>query len=95
MKELTLDTVLAQNEALAVAAIGDEIVMLHVDRNAYYNTDAIGAEVWRQLAQPRRLGDVCDALTALYDVDGAICQQDVLAFLSEAVREDVVKIVDA
>ncbi|MDA1184681.1 MAG: PqqD family peptide modification chaperone [Acidobacteria bacterium] len=91
---VTLETVVASGTSLVSADVGDELVLLHVEKNAYYDTDAIGADIWHQLEQPVRVGDLCDRLVEKYEVDPETCQRDVLAFLSEALREEVVRVVD-
>ena len=92
---VTLDTIVASGSSLVSADVGDDLVLLHVDKNAYYDTDAIGADIWHQLEQPVRVRDLCDRLVQKYDVDPETCQRDVLAFLIEALREEVVRVVIA
>ena len=93
-EDLTLETVVAGGTSLVSADVGEELVLLHVEKNAYYDTDAIGADIWHQLEQPVRVRDLCDRLVGKYDVDPETCQRDVLTFLSEALREEVVRVVD-
>ena len=90
---VTLESVVASGTSLVSADVGDELVLLHVEKNAYYDTDAIGADIWHQLEQSVRVRDLCDRLVDKYDVDPDTCQRDVLAFLSEALRGDVVRVV--
>lgn len=90
---VTLETVVAGGTSLVSADVGEDLVLLHVEKNAYYDTDAIGANIWHQLAQPVRVRDLCDRLVDAYEVDAETCQRDVLAFLREALLEDVVRVV--
>lgn len=90
---ITLDTTVAQSETLVSADIGEEVVMLHLENNAYYDTDAIGTDIWHRLAQPMTVHVLCAALVQAYDVDVEICQADVLAFLNAAYQEGVIRIV--
>lgn len=90
---ITLDTTVAQAEKLVSADIGAEVVMLHIENNAYYDTDPIGTDIWHRLAQPTTVKTLCTALVQVYDVDVETCQADVLAFLNEAYKEGVVCIV--
>jgi hypothetical protein len=92
-EDLTLETVVTGGTSLVSADVGDELVLLHVEKNAYYDTDAIGADIWHQLEQPVRVRDLCDRLVEKYEVDPGTCQRDVLAFLGEALREEVVRVV--
>ena len=66
--------------------------MLHLENNAYYDTDAIGGDIWSRLASPVRVRDLCSAMIDAYDVDRVTCERDVLAFLNEALREGVIRV---
>ena len=90
---ITLDTTVAQSETLVSADIGEEVVMLHLENNAYYDTDPIGTDIWHRLAQPVAVHVLCAALVQAYDVDVETCQADVLAFLNDAYKEGVIRIV--
>jgi len=72
------------------AVVGEAIVLLHAERNAYYDTESVGARVWQQVAEPTSVADICKKLEEEYDVDSATCQADVMAFLEDALTEGVV-----
>ena len=90
---ITLDTTVAQAETLVSADVGEEVVILHIENNAYYDTDPIGAEIWHRLVQPMSVRALCTALVQAYEVDTEACQADVLAFLNGAYAEGVIRIV--
>jgi hypothetical protein len=92
---ITLETIVARNGSLLAAEVGDDLVMLHVEKGAYYDTNAVGAEIWRRLDSPSRVGDLCAAVRETYDVDRADCERDVLRFLNEACREGVIQVARA
>ena len=87
--------VVARNDDLMSARVGSEVVMLHLERNAYYDLDAIGAVIWERLATPSSVGPLIDSLVEQYAVDRETCARDVLAFLAEALTEGVIRIVEA
>ena len=89
---VTLDSVVARNDALVSAAVGAEVVMLHLGNNAYYDVDAIGSDIWVRIETPAHVRDLCAALAEAYDVDRATCERDVLAFLNEALREGLIRV---
>ena len=90
---ITLDTIVAQSETLVSANIDEEVVMLHIENNAYYNADPIGTDIWHRLAQATTVQALCTALVQAYEVDVETCQADVLAFLNEAYKEGIIHIV--
>jgi hypothetical protein len=91
--DITLDTVVAQAQDVISAEVEDQVVMLRMDSNAYYDTDDIGAEIWRLIAEPITVRALCDQLMTLYEVEPKACHADVLAFLREAHSEGTVQVV--
>jgi hypothetical protein len=81
-----------QNPAVLSAAVGEAIVLLHAEKNAYYDTESVGARVWQEIAEPRTVAEVCKKLEEEYEVDAATCQADVIAFLEDAANEGIIVI---
>jgi Coenzyme PQQ synthesis protein D (PqqD) len=77
----------ARNPGALSAEIDGEVVALDVARGACYGLDAIGARIWSMIASPTAVGEVCAALTAIYDVDVETCRTDVLD-LFRALRDE-------
>ncbi len=94
---LTLATRVARSTEVFAASLGtnQELAMMHLDNNAYYTLDGIGAAIWKLLEEPRTVEALCDALCRRYDVGAEQCQADVLAFLGRAHDEKLVEIVAA
>ena len=92
METITPASVVRRNESLLAAEVGSDLVMLHVERNAYFDTSAVGADIWARLATPMTVRDLCAAVCQTYDVDHATCERDVLQFLNDAYREDVIRL---
>jgi len=75
------------------ATVDDEVVMLSPDRGAYFGLNRVGSRIWELLTQPRQVADLCDALTAEFDVDGQTCQAETLAFVRRLERADLIEVV--
>ena len=91
--DITVETTIARVEPVISAEVGDEIVMLHLEKNAYYDTNVIGAAVWRALSTPTSVRAICSTLVQRYEVDLATCETDVLAFVREAYAEGLIRVV--
>jgi len=87
---LGLNSRLKQNPSVLSADVGGAVVLLHAERNAYFDTDGVGAEIWRRLTTPATVAELCQGLLDSYDIDPATCEADVRAFLDAALAEDVV-----
>lgn len=83
---VTAETVLVQRPDRASATIDEVTAVMDADADAYLLIDAIGSVIWARLAQPTRVGDLCEELTASYDVDAETCSRDVFEFANDLVH---------
>ena len=81
--QLTLGDRVRRSGGTLSAEIDGETVALDVARGACYGLDAVAAEIWRLIESPVAVESVCDTLTALYEVEAAVCQRDVLDLLED------------
>jgi len=72
--------------------IDDDLVILSVERGRYYGTEVVGQRIWTLLAAPICVDNLCDALMAEFKVERAICEQEVLAFLSQLQAEGLIEV---
>jgi hypothetical protein len=91
--ELTADTLIVRTASVIAAEVGSDLVMLHVEKDAYYDTGAIGAQIWQALSTPTTVASICATLTASHDVSPEQCVADVLHFVRDAMSEGLVQIV--
>jgi hypothetical protein len=73
-------------------SVRDEVVMLHLDQGVYYGLNPVGAAVWQLIQEPRRLGDIVDALTREFDVDRERCVCDVQELIDALVERQLVSV---
>jgi hypothetical protein len=83
---LSPSTVVARDPDILFEDVGGELVMLSIRSGKYFGLDPVGTEVWRVLAEPRSIEDLCAALTEIYDVDGETCFREVSTFVEALVR---------
>ncbi len=76
-------------------SVGDEAVILNLDRGAYYGLNVSGAGVWRKLQEPIRVGALHEWMVATYDVTPEIAQRDLLALLSKLAELGLIQVVHA
>ncbi|MBP8273914.1 MAG: PqqD family protein [Acidobacteria bacterium] len=88
------DTVVERVEGLLSAAVGTDVVVLHLEKNAYFDANAVGAEIWRELEQPRTVGSLVALLVAKYDVGAEDCRADVEKYLTQCLDAGLVRVVE-
>ena len=70
-----------------------ETMLMGIDSGRYYGLDAVGGDVWRRLATPSSVGEICTALAEDYDGDAAQIEHDVVALLIQLRDEGLVEVV--
>ena len=81
-----------RSEAIDFTELDDSVVMMDVDEGRYYELDPVGARVWALIEFGARVGEVCDALAAEYEVAPETCREETGAFLGELSRLAVVHV---
>ncbi|MEA2437069.1 MAG: hypothetical protein QOF65_1625 [Thermoleophilaceae bacterium] len=74
------------------APVDDELVMLDPRKGRYFGLNPIGARIWELIEEPRSVESLCARLQAEFDVPDETCRADVLAFLEQLQREELVEI---
>ncbi len=78
-------------EELLEADVNGEIVALDVERGQCYGLNGVASEIWRMLAQPISVAEICDTLRTDYEVDGATCEAQVQALLADLREEGLIR----
>lgn len=73
-------------------AFGDEIVLLDFKRGEYFGLDSTAAEIWRRLEAGDTLIAVAKALVERYEVTQDRALEDVVSFVSQMSRENLVEL---
>jgi len=71
------------DEELLSAEVDGEVLGMSVEQGICYGLNGSASHVWKMIAAPRRLDEICASLTAQYDVDLATCRADVTSLLDK------------
>ncbi|MBK8899941.1 MAG: lasso peptide biosynthesis PqqD family chaperone [Anaerolineaceae bacterium] len=91
MALLTPDSRVVRSEEFITSTVDNELVMMSLEKGTYYGLDAIGSRIWENIAEPITIGALCQKLIDQFEVDPDQCQADVLTFLNELHREDMIR----
>lgn len=72
--------------------LGDEVVILGLSKSTYYGLNEIGARIWSLIQEPRRVGEVLDALLEEYEVERERCKRDLLDLLAKLSQEGLLRV---
>ena len=93
---ITLDTAIARRTDLMTSDLSEtELVMLNIERGSYYGMADAAKAIWSQLDEPRSIAAVCARLTTQFVVDQETCEREVLAFVDEMLKDDLIRVVEA
>jgi hypothetical protein len=71
--------------------VGDEIVLLDLDRGVYYGLDQVGARVWELVEADHTLPDIIDILLEEYEVTRAELERDVTTLLEQLTARGLIE----
>lgn len=89
---LTLSSTVSQSLNQISAQLGDETVMMNIEKGNYYGLDSVGRKIWEKIAQPQTVGALCDQLVLEYAVDRSTCEKDVLKFLGNMLEQELITV---
>ncbi|MFL0801142.1 MAG: lasso peptide biosynthesis PqqD family chaperone [Agarilytica sp.] len=89
-EKLTLSSIVRRNENIVDAVIDGETVMMSIENGQYYGLDNIASHIWQLVEKPMTIDDICQSLLEEYNVNPEQCESDVIAFLGDLTKSDVV-----
>ena len=75
------DSRIVQSPDAIAADVGGEVVLLHATTGYFHQLNAVGTYLWKQIAQPQSVGELCARALADFDGDEETCRRDIHAFV--------------
>lgn len=73
------------------AKLGDEAVIAAISRGQYYGLNPVAARVWQLIQTPIQLTELCDTITAEFDVTRERCEADLRALIDDLRKERLIQ----
>jgi hypothetical protein len=89
-----LSTIVARHEEPVAVEVDRTVVMMSIDQGMYFGLEGSGPRIWALLEQPRSVSSVCDALMSEFDVQAEDCRREVIDFLEELRRAQLIRVHD-
>ena len=80
-----------RNGMIDTAHMGEELGMLNVETGKYFILDPIASNIWTALEEPMTMNHLVNHLMSIYDVDQDTCIADTEMFLSEMIKNELIK----
>ncbi len=86
------DILVARRAGLIEAELNGELVGLHMDNNSCYGFNLTATRIWRLIEHPKQISEICATLIVEFRVTREECEKQVLALLTEMMREGLVEL---
>ena len=74
--------------------VGEESVLLHVDKECYFGLDPVGTRMWEALTKAKTVEAAYQELLAVYDVDAGRLRQDLEGLVENLVKNGLLETSD-
>ena len=78
---VAMETIVVRTGRILGASVGDETLLMSVDKGEYYALSATSRAIWERLETPVRVRDLCIALAETYQAPLETVEIDTLEFL--------------
>lgn len=89
---LTYDARVVADPAVMAAELVNDVVLLDAESGKYFSFQDVGAEIWRQLATPQRVSDLCDHLAETYDAPPERIRTATMTFLQDLLQRRLIRV---
>ncbi len=83
-----------RREEILGAEVGNELVLMSVEKGVYYGLNSVGARVWTLLREPVRVQDLCEKIVEEFEVSQQQCQKDILELLADLQGQGLIRIAE-
>jgi Coenzyme PQQ synthesis protein D (PqqD) len=91
-ERLNLECTVQRTSDVVAAEAGQDIVMVNIATSSYYGVSKIAREIWEAIERPKRISELIDDLTATYNVDRSLCEEETLSFLRDLLSEGLLQV---
>lgn len=85
-------TVISRSPSALAAEVESGILVMSIDRGAYFTLNDVGSDIWRRLDQPRSFAELIDQLSAEYHATKETIAGDVRSWLRQMIAQDIVRL---
>jgi hypothetical protein len=92
---LTRNSIIQRAPDVIAAEADQDLIMVSVATGYYYGVSDVAREIWDAIGNPKRISDLVDDLTANFQIDSSLCEEQTLTFLNALLDEGLLQVKDA
>jgi hypothetical protein len=85
---------LIKNDEVLFTSMGEDAVLLHVNRGDYYSLNKVGARLWILSDGSRSISDLASLITEEFEITKEEAEKDILELAEQLVSEGLVKVAE-
>lgn len=89
---MTLNSVIKQNKEIPTTELDGEIGFLSVEIGKYFSANPVGNSIWNIIEVATSVNDIVQRLLEQYDVTQEECESDVLEFLGDMEKKNLIEV---
>lgn len=89
-RQINVNDRICSNNKLPVAEIHSEVLLMNHEKGLFYGLDDIASTIFRMIATPTRVSELCETLRGEYDAESAVIQRDVLKLLDSMAEHGLI-----
>lgn len=89
---MNLDSKLTVGSQVMSREVSGETVLLDLASGVYFGIDEVGTFIWAGLTAGRSLREIVDGIVADFDVERAVAERDVVAFVENLQRNGLIEV---
>lgn len=87
---LKAETLVTRNDGeFIISQIGDEVVMMDVNRGLYIGMNSVAGNIWKLLGEALSVKDIVSFLTDRYEVNPEQCEAETLTYLQQMLEQNM------
>jgi hypothetical protein len=86
---LEMATVIKCSPDVFYSEVAQEAVLLNVQTGSYHSLDEIGSTIWRALATPQSVGEICAKMVEEYPANPDEVRADTLEFVGQLAERNL------
>ena len=74
--------------------LSGESAILNLKAGIYYGLNDVGTRIWKLIQEPKRMGELLDAILEEYEVEPDRCEADIIALLQAFMENGLIEVRD-
>ena len=88
---ISRDSMVVVSQDQVSCDLSGESAILNLKAGVFYGLNEVGTRIWKLMQEPRRVGELRDAILEEYEVEPDRCEADILGLLQELLDNGLIE----